>query len=184
MRRVLTINAGSSSIKFALFEQVGLLMRSLTGAIERIGLANTVISVKGANGPLAKEERFEAADIGQAGERLIGWLGEHIDFSALQGIGHRVVHGGPHHSQAQHITPELIEELERISSLDPDHLPGEIALIKILRLRLPGLPQVACFDTAFHHDMPRVAQLLAVPRRHESAGDARHAWWADPFERR
>jgi acetate kinase len=176
MTRVLTINGGSSSIKFALFEQVGLLKRSLTGEIERIGLANTVISAKGANRPLAQDERFEAADIGQAGERLIGWLGNHIDFSVVQGVGHRVVHGGPHNSQAQHITPELIEELKRISSLDPDHLPGEIALINILRLRLPGLPQVACFDTAFHHDMPKVAQLLPVPRRYESAGVRRYGF--------
>jgi len=176
MTRVLIINGGSSSIKFALFEQLGLPKRSLTGEIERIGLANTVITAKGENGPLAKDERFEAADIGQAGERLIGWLGNHIDLSAVQGVGHRVVHGGPHNSQAQHITPELIEELKRISSLDPDHLPGEIALINIFRIRLPGLPQVACFDTAFHHDMPRVAQLLSVPRRYESAGVRRYGF--------
>jgi len=173
---VLTINGGSSSIKFALFEQVEPPKRSLTGEVERIGLADSVISAKGVQPPLTWEEPFEATNLEQAGARLIDWLAKHADLEAVDGVGHRVVHGGPHYTQAQRITPELIEELKCIGPLDPDHLPGEIALIKIFLRRLPGVPQVACFDTAFHHDMPRVAQLLPVPRRYEARGVRRYGF--------
>jgi len=176
MNRVLTINGGSSSIKFALFEQVEPPKRSLTGEVERIGLADSVISAKGVQPPLTWEEPFEATNLEQAGARLIDWLAKHADLEAVDGVGHRVVHGGPHYTQAQRITPELIEELKCIGPLDPDHLPGEIALIKIFLRRLPGVPQVACFDTAFHHDMPRVAQLLPVPRRYEARGVRRYGF--------
>src|SRR5205807_10430865 len=82
----------------------------------------------------------------------------------------------PRYSEAQRITPELVDELRRLSPLDPDHLPGEIALIAAFARRFPGLPQVACFDTAFHHDLPRVARLLPVPRRYEAAGVRRYGF--------
>ena len=173
---VLTINGGSSSIKFALFDQVEPPKRSLTGAVERIGLADTVINAKGTIGPLARHEPFPAADLAQAGERLIDWLGKHADLGALAGVGHRVVHGGPRYTQAERITPALIDALKRVSPLDPDHLPGEIALIHAFLHRLPGAPQAACFDTAFHRDMPRVAQLMPVPRRYEAAGVRRYGF--------
>jgi len=173
---VLTINGGSSSIKFALFDQAEPPMRSLSGAIERIGLPNTAISAKGANGPLARNEPFPATDLAEAGERLIAWLGTHADLGAVAGVGHRVVHGGPKHMRAKRVTPELIDALKQISPLDPDHLPGEIALIDTFLRRLPEVPQVACFDTAFHQDMPRVAQLLPVPRRYEAAGIRRYGF--------
>jgi acetate kinase len=93
----------------------------------------------------------------------------------VDGVGHRVVHGGPHYTRAQRITPELIEELKCIGPLDPDHLPGELALINAFLRRLPR-PQVACFDTAFHHDMPRVAHLMPVPRRYETDGVRRYGF--------
>ena len=125
---ILTINGGSSSIKFALFDQIEPPKRSLTGAVERVGVANTVINAKGAKGLLSQKEPFEAADLAQAGERLIDWLGKYADLGAVAGVGHRVVHGGPRYSQAERITPELIDTLEWISPLDPEHLPGEIAL--------------------------------------------------------
>jgi acetate kinase len=165
---VLTINGGSSSIKFALFDEGD--TRSLSGEVERIGIPGTVIRVKKRTDP------FEAASLEDAGERLIDWLAGHCDLVAVQQVGHRVVHGGPRYSQAQRISPELLEELKRISPLDPAHLPGEIALIDIFLRRLPGVPQVACFDTAFHHDMPTVAQLLPVPRRFAAAGIRRYGF--------
>src|SRR5690606_41159601 len=94
----------------------------------------------------------------------------------LAAVGHRVVHGGPKYNAAQTITPELVAELERLSPFDPAHLPGEILLIRAFQQRFTGLPQVACFDTAFHHDMPRVAQLLPIPRRYEAAGVRRYGF--------
>jgi acetate kinase len=176
MNCVLTINGGSSSIKFALFEQVDAEKRSLTGEVERIGLANTVIHANGGNAPSTWEEPLEAANLEQAGERLLNWLGEHADLDAVEGVGHRVVHGGPHYTRAQRITPELIAALKRMSFLDPDHLPGEIALIDTFLRRLPRVPQVACFDTAFHHDMPWVARSMPVPRRYEAVGVRRYGF--------
>jgi acetate kinase len=176
MNCVLAINGGSSSIKFALFEQVEPPKRSLTGEIERIGLAHTVISAKVVNPTLTWDEPFEAANLEQAGVRLIDWLARRTNLEAVDGVGHRVVHGGPHYTRAQRVTPELIEELQRMGPLDPDHLPGELALINAFLRRLPGVPQVACFDTAFHHDMPRVAHLMPVPRRYEADGVQRYGF--------
>jgi acetate kinase len=176
MTSVLTINGGSSSIKFTLFDQVEPPRRSLSGAVERVGLVNTVINAKAVNGRPTKDEPFEAADLEQAAGRLIDWLGKHADPGAVAGVGHRVVHGGPRYTRAERITPELIDTLIQISPLDPDHLPGEIALINAFLHWLPGAPQVACFDTAFHHDMPRVAQQLPVPRRYEAAGVRRYGF--------
>jgi acetate kinase len=91
-------------------------------------------------------------------------------------VGHRVVHGGPKYSEPQRITPEMIEDLHRLSPFDPEHLPEEILLTEAFHHRFPNLPQVACFDTAFHHDLPRVAQLLPIPRRYEAQGVQRYGF--------
>jgi acetate kinase len=173
---VLTINGGSSSVKFAVFAQAEPPIRMLSGEIERIGLPDTALSAKGVNCQASKNEPFAAADLGQAGGRLIDWLEKHVDLGAVAAVGHRVVHGGPDYATSRRITPEVIEELKRIAPLDPDHLPGEIALLHAFLARFPHVPQVACFDTAFHHDMPRVAQLLPIPRRYHSAGVRRYGF--------
>ncbi|MEZ5364244.1 MAG: acetate/propionate family kinase [Bryobacterales bacterium] len=94
----------------------------------------------------------------------------------LQGVGHRVVHGGPNYGEPERITPEMLAELERLQPFDPEHLPAEIRLIRALDERLGSVPQVACFDTAFHREMPRVAQLLAIPRRYEAQGVRRYGF--------
>jgi acetate kinase len=91
-------------------------------------------------------------------------------------VGHRVVHGGPKYSEPERITSEMIEELHLLSAFDPMHLPAEILLIEAFHHRFPMLPQVACFDTAFHHDMPRVAQLLPIPRRYQAQGVRRYGF--------
>ena len=105
-------------------------------------------------------------------ERLAG----QVDLGRVAGVGHRVVHGGPRYFRAEIVDPELVAELKRISPLDPDHLPSEIALIEACARRLPRTPQVACFDTAFHHDMPRVASIVPIPRRYEAAGVRRYGF--------
>jgi acetate kinase len=91
-------------------------------------------------------------------------------------VGHRVVHGGPKFSQPKRITPEMLEELRRLSPFDPEHLPEEILLTEEFHRRFPALPQVACFDTAFHHNMPRVAQILPIPRQYEAQGVRRYGF--------
>ena len=90
---------------------------------------------------------------------------------ALTAAGHRVVHGGPKYSKPQRITAEMVEELRRLSPFDPEHLPEEILLIEAIRRRFPDLPQVACFDTAFHHDLPR-GPIVADPAPLPSARSA------------
>src|SRR5258708_40141093 len=104
------------------------------------------------------------------------WIGERGGVDGLTGVGHGVVHGGPRYSQPQRIRPEMVEELRQLVPFDPDHLPEEILLTEAFHRRFPDLPQVACFDTAFHHDLPRVAQQLPVPRRYEAQGVRRYGF--------
>ena len=173
---ILTINGGSSSIKFALFEAGDPLRRILQGAIERIGLPEATLRVKGLNQADNFSRPVSAPDHTAAIGALMDWIEEHIGREALTAVGHRVVHGGPKYSQPQRITAEMVEELHRLSPFDPEHLPEEILLIEAFQRRFPDLPQVACFDTAFHHDLPRVARLLPIPRRYEAQGVRRYGF--------
>jgi acetate kinase len=173
---ILTINGGSSSIKFALFEAGDSLRRILAGSIEQIGLPGATFVVKG----LDKADNFirsvTAANHTSAVGVLMDWIEERIGSGKLTAVGHRVVHGGPKYSEPQRITTKMIEELHQLKPLDPEHLPEEIMLTEVFNHRFPNLPQVACFDTAFHHDMPRVAQLLPIPRRYEAHGARRYGF--------
>ena len=107
---------------------------------------------------------------------LMDWVQERIEKGALLAVGHRVVHGGPKYWEPQRITPEMIQELHNLSPFDPEHLPEEILLTEAFQRRFPHLEQVACFDTAFHHDMPRVAQLIPIPRRYDARGVRRYGF--------
>ena len=179
---ILTINGGSSSIKFALFEVGDTLRRILEGELERIGLPEATLRVKGSNPADSFSRPVTAPDHTAAVGALMEWIEEHSARGALTAVGHRVVHGGPKYSQPQRITAEMIEELHQLSPFDPEHLPLEIELIEAFRQRHPTLPQVACFDTAFHRTMPRVATLLPIPRRYEAAGVRRYGFHGLSYE--
>jgi acetate kinase len=174
--RILTVNGGSSSIKFALFEAGDSLRRILDGAIERIGQPEAIFVVKG----LSQADNFSrlvtAPNHTEAVRLLMDWIEERIQSGELVAVGHRVVHGGPQYFEPQRITPEMVEELHQLQPFDPEHLPEEILLTEAFHRRFPDLPQVACFDTAFHHDLPRVAQLLPIPRRFEAQGVWRYGF--------
>jgi len=174
--RVLTINGGSSSIKFALFEAGDSLRRILEGGIERIGLPEATLRVKGLNQADNFARLVTAPDHTAAVNLLMDWLEESMGRGSLGAVGHRVVHGGPKYSQPQRITAAMVEELHHLSPFDPEHLPEEILLTEAFHRRFPDLPQVACFDTAFHHDLPRVARLLPIPRRYEAQGVRRYGF--------
>jgi acetate kinase len=168
---ILTVNGGSSSIKFALFEAGGALRRVRGGRIERIGLPGaTLAETGGAARPIA------AANHAQAAEALLRWVAGDTGAAGLAAIGHRVVHGGPHYTEAQPVTEGMLAELRRLSPFDPEHLPEELRLVEEFRRRFPDLPQIACFDTAFHRDLPRVARLLPIPRRFEEKGIRRYGF--------
>jgi len=175
MHSVLTINGGSSSIKFALYAAVEPLKRGLYGTVDRIGLSGTNLAFHDADGKPQASRKLVAADHKSAANSLLDWLETRPDFASVKAVGHRVVHGMKH-TQPEIVTPELLAELHRLSPYDPDHLPREIELIEAFRQRHPKLPQWACFDTAFHQSMPRVAKLLPIPRRFDAKGIQRYGF--------
>jgi acetate kinase len=132
--------------------------------------------VKSSNRADSFSGQVKAPDHAAAVSILMDWLGEHEGKDALAAVGHRIVNGGPKYYQPQRITMEMIDELRRLSPFDPDHMPEEILLAEAFQRRFPDVPQVACFDTAFHHDLPRVAQMLPIPRRYEAQGVRRYGF--------
>jgi acetate kinase len=173
---LLAVNGGSSSIKFALYEPANPLVRLIVGQIEGIGSPQAGFAAKGVEKFDTFSRPVVAPDHTVAVGLLMDWIDERIKRGALIGVGHRVVHGGPKYWEPQRITSEMIAELHQLSPFDPEHLPEEILLIKAFHRRFPDLSQVACFDTAFHHHMPRVAQLLPIPRRYEKQGVRRYGF--------
>ena len=174
--RILTINGGSSSIKFALFEPGNALRRILDGGIERIGLPNATFRVKGPDRAEDFSRPVMAPDHPAAVGALMDWIEESRVRDDLTAVGHRVVHGGPTYHEPRRITAGMVEDLRRLSPFDPEHLPEEILLTEAFHRRFGDLPQVACFDTAFHHDLPRVVRLLPIPRRYEAQGVRRYGF--------
>jgi acetate kinase len=174
MPTVLTINGGSSSIRFAVYEATGIPRQRLGGKIERIGLSDTTFIVNNRAGK-PRARRIVASDHKTAASFLLDWLEAQRVFASVKAVGHRVVHGMKH-SKPERVTPRLLSELRRITSYDPDHLPSEIGLIDAFSSRHPTLPQVACFDTAFHRTMPTVAKVLPIPRRYAAKGVVRYGF--------
>jgi acetate kinase len=172
---ILTINGGSSSIKFALYRDGEPLEQGLCGKIDRIGLSGTNLTFDETATNRRDSLRLSASDHKSAATFLMDWLQEQNHFESIRAVGHRVVHG-MQHTSPELVTQELLDDLHRISQVDPDHLPREIELIETFRQRHPKLPQVACFDTAFHRSMPRVAKLLPIPRRYDAKGVQRYGF--------
>lgn len=174
--RILTINGGSSSIKFAIFDTGNPLRRTLGGQIERIGLPSATLRVTGENQADNFSQVVAAPDHATAAKTLLQWIEQRIGRAHLTAVGHRIVHGGPKYFDPQPVSPDLLAELTRLSPFDQEHLPEEILLTKEFHQEFPDVPQWACFDTAFHHHLPRVAQLVAIPRRYESQGIRRYGF--------
>ncbi len=174
-RVVVTINGGSSSIKFAIYEMAEKLQCKLSGAVNRIGLNNPEFIVKDNNSNIKSNLKVRASNFKEAAGCLIDWLEKQDGFDRVCCVGHRIVHG-MRHTRPERIGPELLKELYQIRDYDPDHLPAEIEIIQLLVKRHPGLLQIACFDTAFHAGLPRLAQLLPIPRRFDQAGIQRYGF--------
>jgi acetate kinase len=172
---VLTINGGSSSIKFALYEIEGFLTQLFYGEMENIGMKNMKLSFTNTITNQKNSVDVEAADHDQAANHMIDWLEKQDGFISIKAVGHRIVYG-MQHTEPEQISPELLDELKKISAFDPEHLPEEIRLIEVFRKRYPALTQIACFDTSFHATMPAVARLLSIPRRFNAMGIQRYGF--------
>ena len=172
---VMAINGGSSSIRFALFEHREPQRLVLRGKVDRVGLGGTRLTAVNADGKPLTDQDIDAADRRTVLGVLMDWLESQPACASVAAVGHRVVHGMAH-SEPEQVTPALLDELRRISPFDPEHLPREIELIETIQHRHPTWPQVVCFDTAFHHTMPRVAKLLPIPRRYDAMGVRRYGF--------
>lgn len=170
MSALLTLNAGSSSIKFALFGADGA-KRIRAGLVERIG-GQARLSMEGKVSPLG------AVDHDGAIEAILARLED----TGITAIGHRVVHGGPDHRAPQRITPALSAELEALVPLAPLHQPHNLAAIAAAGRRFPAAVQVACFDTAFHRTQPFVNDTFALPRRLYAEGVRRYGFHGLSYE--
>ena len=181
-RSILVLNGGSSSIKFALFAVDSSLRTKLSGQIERIGTPDAVFSTQGGDHEARATQRVEAADYAGAIRRLIDWIDQKDVDGTLIAVGHRIVHGGPNFHEPQRLTPTLLAELHQLTPLDRQHMPGEILLAAAFAKRFPQVPQMVCFDTAFHRYLPRAAQMLPIPRRYHAQGIRRYGFHGLSYE--
>jgi acetate kinase len=183
---ILVINAGSSSIKFQLFALNGPsgLERRLKGQIEGIGVKPHLIA-KDANGAVLKDATWPGPDVPaapEALEKVVEFLGAFLKGKLPLAVGHRVVHGGISFSAPTLVTPEIVATLETYISLAPLHQPNNLAPIKAFHARLPHIPQVACFDTAFHRGHPELADRYAIPEPLYHEGVRRYGFHGLSYE--
>ena len=172
---ILTINGGSSSIRFAVFTCELRPIRQLAGKVERLGFSDATMVVTDAAGTITTIPGPDIRNESTAASFLLAWLESQPFFSQVRAVGHRVVHGMKN-TAPMRITPQVLRKLRHLTSYDPEHLPGELALINAFARRHPKLVQVACFDTAFHRAMPRIAKILPIPRRYGAKGVERYGF--------
>lgn len=164
IKRILTVNSGSSSVKFSLYHMGQAEERQLRGAIERIGLKSGSFRVADAAGETLSEKHYDLPDHDAAFDLLFSWLQSFSSGLSLDAVGHRVVHGGNRFLRPHMVTKEVMRQLGQLTPLAPDHLPHELKAIKAVERSYPSLAQVVCFDTAFHRHMPDVARMYPLPR--------------------
>ena len=172
---LLTINGGSSSIKYALYEIKKPLNQLFSGEMDGIGRGKTKVRFLQLHSEQNHDFEIFVADHTAAAEWLINWLKKETEFIKITAIGHRIVQG-MEHTTPEIITNKLLEQLKKISAFDPEHLPSEIKLIEVFKKHYPHLNQVACFDTSFHTKMPDVAQLVPIPSKYKNKGIKRYGF--------
>ncbi|TWT54804.1 Acetate kinase [Rubripirellula amarantea] len=187
---ILTINAGSSSIKFAVYQiaasqfaasqfaeyQGDDSMRvGISGTLDRIGKDETRLTFRSQDHARSHTVECQASDHADAIDFLMDWFESEKVSADVAAVGHRIVHATPL-AHPEVVTPELLDELYRDCSFAPQHLVNELAIVQACRRRMPDVPQVLCFDSSFHHTMPRVASTLAIPRRYQSKGIKRYGY--------
>jgi acetate kinase len=179
---ILTINSGSSSIKFSLYQMGEAERLVFGGKIERIGLSPSLFHVKDAEGKTLIDRQSDLPDQEAALKLLFGWLEHGAPMKDLDAVGHRIVHGGTKFREPHLVTEEVIQTLKDLSPMDPTHLYSEFEAIEAVGRFYPALKQVACFGTAFHRRMPKVAQMYGLPRRLWDEGVIRYGFHGLSYE--
>jgi acetate kinase len=167
---ILTVNAGSSSIKLALFDAHDATKKILEAAVENIGQPLAKLVVPDGAKRVAVKDHSDAANL------LTQWLSTQVAVSSIVAVGHRIVHGGPDYHVAIAAAPEVLANLRKLVPFDPEHLPTELELVASFQNVLPQAKQVLCFDTAFHHGLPTQSRLLPIPRHFEAKGARRYGF--------
>ena len=166
---ILTINSGSSSLKLALY-RIDDCESLVRGGATRLGLPGGRLRIADAQGSAILDREVGPIDHLAAFQELAGWIRQNYPAGSLAAIGHRVVHGGRRFSEPHLVTDEMVQDLEELAAIDPDHTPQAISMINVAAANFPGVPQVACFDTAFHRHLPRFAKMYALPRQFYDQG--------------
>jgi acetate kinase len=170
---ILCLNVGSSSCKFSLYEHGDKLVAA--GEVDRIGLTGGVLKMHDGDGKTIAEDRLDCPDPRSAIDSLFDAM-KRKSVPEANAVGHRVVHGGASHIAPERVTPALMADLERLIPYAPNHMPGAIAGMQSITTRFPELPQVACFDTAFHRKMPQAAERFALPSAFYDEGLRRYGF--------
>jgi len=180
----IVLNAGSSSLKFSLYKRMdtGTWGLEARGQIDGIGTSPRFTASDGAGNGLADDRLDGHVDARGALDALAAWLRSRYQGSSVVGVGHRVVHGGARYPRPTIVTPEVLEDLRQLVPLAPLHQPYNLAAIDAVIERLPGVPQVACFDTSFHRGQPAVAEVVPLPRELCRGGVQRYGFHGLSYE--
>jgi acetate kinase len=181
-RRILTMNRGSATLKAALYEAGDHEAPQLSMTVDQAGSSGDRLKITDPRGAALLDSPVDPSDPDIALEVMFAWLGGHEFLSGLAAAGHRLVHGGSRYREPQRITPEFLTEIEQLIPLDPDHMPAAIRGIKFIAKKFPELPQVACFDTAFHTSLPKVARMYALPGNLYDQGILRYGFHGLSYE--
>jgi len=173
---LLTVNAGSSSVKFALFGANNLTNEVLQASIENIGQDPSRMIINGVVSPVDAPTHSVATSL------LADAVSKEVPTKHIAAVGHRIVHGGSKYYKPQLVTPQLLKDLRELTAFDPEHLPAQLSLIETLSRQLVGVSQVVCFDTAFHHDLPAPARLLPIPRHFADEGIRKYGFHGLSYE--
>ncbi len=176
------MNRGSATLKSTLYEIGARHEALLSISVAYSGGASPRLKIAAANGATLLDSSVKGADSNAALQAMFAWLDKHEYLAGLKATGHRLVHGGARYTQPQRITPKFLAALKKLVPLDPDHLPAAIKGIKFVAKKFPKLPQVACFDTAFHSTLPFIAKMYALPRRFYDNDVRRYGFHGLSFE--
>ena len=174
--RILTINAGSSSLKAALYDMDRTERVTLACQVERIGQSGSQMRIVDGGRVTLLDRTADLDSHESAARAFLEWLQHQQAEVAPSAVGHRLVHGGSTHRAPHILTPDVMDDLQELVPLDPDHLPQALAVIRVATEAYPAIPQVACFDTSFHRSMSRVAQMYPLPSRFGDAGVIRYGF--------